>query len=60
MNATNEELMADALEHLLKMAQHPGFKDHAWKRAKDLAKGWPEVYEKLPELLTAKVKELQA
>lgn len=24
------------LEHLIRMAKHPGAKDHAWRRAKEL------------------------
>lgn len=52
-------LFGDALEHLFVMAQNPGAKDHAWWRAKDLERAWPDVYSGLPQKLAEKMKELK-
>ena len=42
----------ETFQHLLDMARNPGFKDHAWFRAKELAKECPELYGEMPRRLT--------
>lgn len=46
------EFKATTLAHLIWMASMPGAKDHAWFRAKQLAREWPQMFGDLPQLLT--------
>jgi hypothetical protein len=47
----------DYLNHCVRMCQHD--KTFGWSSANTYAKMYPELLESLPELLTARMKELQ-
>lgn len=42
---------AEMLAHLTRMARLPGWKAHAWFRANDMAREYPEGYGDMPGLL---------
>jgi hypothetical protein len=48
---------AKTLAHLVTLASDPGWKDHAWFRAKELAREHPSLYGDVPDLLTAAMRE---
>jgi hypothetical protein len=52
-----DPLASDALAHLKWMASMPGAKDHAWFRAKELAREFPQFYGDLPKLLTEAMRD---
>lgn len=45
------------LAHLVWMASMPGAKDHAWHRAKEMARTCPELWADMPRLLTEAMRD---
>jgi hypothetical protein len=46
-----DPLLETTLRWYTHLASQPGFKEHAWFQAKQLAKDHPSVFWKLPDLL---------
>jgi hypothetical protein len=47
----------ETLQHLIWMASMDGAKAHAWYRANDMARTWPEFYGDMPMLLSNAMQE---
>lgn len=56
----SEITLQKMLEWYVHLAQAPGWKDYVWRRVKEMAQDYPDLYSELPALLVARMKTITA
>lgn len=56
---SNADPYKTQLDHLIKLAKNPGFKAHAWSRAKELAEDRTGLFAGIDQDLKTKILEIQ-